>query len=277
MTPAISVQLYSLGSLPASDPAGVIGRLAALGFEEVEPVVRPDVPVPAEMLEWLKSIGASESDLPVPVDVPALKRALDEHGMRAPSSHAQLPEGDAAEAILDAHELLGTTFLVVPSLFNPESLAMEAFDDLDRIKRIADRFNVAADRAASRGMRVGYHNHQSEFSADFDGRSGLEVFFELTEPEVFAEIDVYWAHVAGRDPVELIEALGDRVVLLHVKDGDGRAESPNTALGNGVIDLPAILAAATSARAHVVELEHLDDDQIWPVLEESQRYLASRR
>ena len=277
MIPAISVQLYSLGALPASDPDGVIGRLAALGYEEVEPVVRPDVPVPAEMLEWLKSIGASESDVPAPIDVAALKRALDEHGMRAPSSHVQLPEGDAAEAILDAHELLGTTFLVAPSLFNPEARAMEAFDDLDRIKRIAERFNVAAERAALRGMRVGYHNHHSEFGTDFDGRSGLEVFFELTEREVFAEVDVYWALVGGRDPVELIQALGDRVVLLHVKDGDGRAESPSEALGNGVVDLPAILAAATSARAHVVELEHLDDEQIWPALEESQRYLARRR
>jgi sugar phosphate isomerase/epimerase len=273
----MSVQLYSLGSLPTKDPSGVIARLATMGYEEVEPVVTTEGSVSDEMIDWLKSMGASESDLPSGVDVPALKRALDEHGMTAPSNHVALPEGDTAEAILDVSELLGTTLLVCPGLFNPEARAMEAFDDLDRIKRVAERFNVAAELARTRGMRVGYHNHHWEFGTDFDGRSGLEVFFDLTEPDVFAEIDLYWAHVGGRDPVELVRALGERVVLLHVKDGDGRAESPSRALGTGVVDLTAVLAAATSARAHIVELEHLDEDEIWPALAVSQSYLAGRR
>jgi sugar phosphate isomerase/epimerase len=277
MAPSVSVQLYSLGSLPANDPAGVIARLSSMGYEEVEPVVTTEVGVSDEMLDYLKSMGASESDIPASVDVPALKRALDEHGMTAPSIHVELPEGDTVEAILDTSELLGSTLLVCPGLFNPEARAMEAFDDLDRIKRLAERFNVATEHARSRGMRVGYHNHHWEFGTDFDGRSGLEVFYELTEPDVFAEIDVYWAHAGGRDPVELVKALGDRVLLLHVKDGDGKLGSPSSELGTGVVDLPAVLAAATSARAHIVELEGLDEERIWPALEASQRYLASRR
>ena len=273
MTTALSVQLYSLGAAPAKDPAGVIARLASMGYEEVEPVVNTGA---SEVIrDWAKSMGAD--DLPPSVDIPALKRALDAHGIPAPSSHAHLPEGEAAQAILDDLELLGSTMLVVPFLFDPEAMAMEPFDDLDRIKQIAERFNVASDLARSRGMRVGYHNHFWEFGTDFDGRSGFEVFFELVEPEVFAEIDVFWAMTGGRDPVELVKALGDRVLLLHVKDGEAEPAAPSSPLGEGNVDVPGVLAAATSARAHIVELEGFDEKEIWPALEKNQRYLTGFR
>lgn len=146
----------------------------------------------------------------------------------------------------------------------------------DRIKRVAERFNLAAERARSRDMRIGYHNHFWEFGTDFDGRSGLEVFFELVEPDVFAEIDLYWARVGGRDPVELITSLGSRVLLLHAKDGDGAPGTPSCAFGDGVVDLPRALETASSAMWHVVELEGLDETDIWPALDQSRRYLIDR-
>ena len=40
MTPPLSVQLYALGAAPVADPAGVIARLAALGYEAVEPLIQ---------------------------------------------------------------------------------------------------------------------------------------------------------------------------------------------------------------------------------------------
>src|ERR1700755_1579741 len=204
MRAPLSVQLYSLGAAPAADPSGVIGRLASLGYVGVEPVLSgrgTDA-----MREWAKSMGAE--DLPN-MDVSALARALDEHGMTAISSHVMLPEGDQAEAILDDLELLGSTLLVVPALFNPEAMNVEGFDDLDRIKRLAERFNTAAALARPRGIRIGYHNHFWEFAASFDGRSGLETFYDLVEPDVFAEIDIYWAQLGGRDPLDLVHSLGD--------------------------------------------------------------------
>jgi len=207
------------------------------------------------------------------VDVAALKRALDDHGMVAHASHVQLPEGASAEAILDEQEFLGSTVLVTPAIVDPGTGQLEAFDDLDRIKRLADRFNAGAERARARGMRVGYHNHFWEFATDFDGRSGLEVFYELVAPDVVAEVDVYWALVGGRDPVELVRTLGDRVLLVHVKDGDGSLGTRSCALGTGVVDVPGVLDAATAATWHVVELEGMGDD-IWPALEESHHYLV---
>ena len=269
MTAPLSVQLYSLGAAPAKDPAAVVARLAAMGYLGVEPVIAMEAS--DAMREWAKSMGAE--DLPR-VDTVALKRALDNHGMVVHASHVQLPEGDVAEKVLDEQEFLGSSRIVVPALFDAKAGTIEAFSDLDRIKELAERFNVAAERARPRGIRVGYHNHFWEFATDFDGRSGLELFFELCEPDVFAEIDVYWAQLGGRDPVDLVTVLGDRVQLLHVKDGDGQLGTASCLLGEGVVDLPAVLAAARSVAAHVVELEGLSEADVWPALDQSYHYLV---
>jgi len=270
MPAPLSVQLYSLGTAPSTDLGGTIERLASLGFAAVEPVLGTGAS--KEMRAFAESMGAQH--IPPPVDAVALKHALDAHGMTAPSSHVQLPLGEHAEAILDEQEMLGGTTLVTAALFNAESGSLEAFDDLDRIKELAERFNRASEVAQARGMRVGYHNHFWEFAAQFDGRSGLEVFYELCEPEVVAEVDIYWAQLGGRDPVELVRSLGDRVTLLHVKDGDGELGATSTALGEGVVDLPGTLAAATVAQWHVVELEGMDEQTIWPALEASAQFLV---
>ena len=267
MTAPLSVQLYSLGAEPAA--AGVVARLASMGYAGVEPVLGTGMS--EAMRAWAESMGAEDTP---PVDTVALKQALDEHGMVVHASHVMLPEGDAAEAILDEQDMLGSKLLVTPALFNPEAGNIEAFDDLDRIKQLAERFNLAAERARPRGMRVGYHNHFWEFATQIDGRSGLEAFYELVEPDVFAEVDVYWAQLGGRDPLDLVRTLGDRVLLLHVKDGDGAMGAPSCALGAGVVDIPGVLQAATSVLAHVVELEGLGSDDVWPALEGCVEYLV---
>ena len=270
MPAPLSVQLYSLGAAPATDLDGTIARLAELGFAAVEPVVSTGAS--EQMREFAKNLGAEH--LPPDVDTTALKRALDAHGMVAPSSHVQLPDGEHAQEILDEQEMLGSTTLVTAALFDPESGSLEAFNDLDRIKVLAERFNRAAELARSRGMRVGYHNHFWEFATDFDGRSGMEVFYELCEPDVVAEVDVYWAQLGGRDPADLVRTLGDRVSLLHVKDGDGELGATSSPLGEGVVDLPGVLAAATAAQWHIVELEGMDEETVWPALQTSVQYLT---
>jgi sugar phosphate isomerase/epimerase len=257
MAARLSVQLYSLGAEAVTDTAAMVARLASLGYAAVEPVVSTGS-TPA-LREFGRSMGMKE--LP-PLDVAALRSSLDEHGMVAPSCHVALPEGAMAQAILDEQEDLGSSLLVAPAVFDEKAGKLEAFDDLDSIKRLAERFNVAADLARPRGMRVGYHNHFWELETDFGGRSGLELFYELTAPDVVAEVDMYWAQVAGRDPVDL-----------HVKDGSGSFQDPSLPLGTGVVDLPAVLAAGDCVQWHVVELEGVGDGT-WSALEQGARYLV---
>ena len=70
------------------------------------------------------------------------------------------------------------------------------------------------------------------------------------------ELDTYWAAVGGQDVPALLGRLGERVRLLHLKDGpvttDHAAQLP---LGEGAMPVPAILAAAPAAELGVLEFD----------------------
>jgi MIP family channel proteins len=95
-----------------------------------------------------------------------------------------------------------------------------------------------------RGIDFAYHNHAFEYEK-FDGKTGLDILFDNTEKHlVKAEVDVYWVKVGGEDPVERINKLGDRCILLHLKDVGAGAEHKFAEVGTGILDFAAILAAA---------------------------------
>jgi sugar phosphate isomerase/epimerase len=277
----LAVQLYaSVAASMATDPGGTLDRLAEAGYVGIEAASSTGTSEAfnAYIENLLKNLYGEElgqlgmAQMAPPLPASELRRLADDNGLQICAAHAQLPDGSEASAILDEQAELGNTLLVTTVLFDEEHGWFETFAELDAIKRAAERFNVAQDNARAYGMRVGYHNHAWEFGASFDGRSGLEVFFDLVDPAVFAEVDIYHAQIAGRDPAELVRSLGDRVQLLHVKDGNGTAEGPSAPVGQGVIDIPGVLAAAPHSQWHVVELEHLGAE-VWPAVTESARYL----
>jgi sugar phosphate isomerase/epimerase len=94
------------------------------------------------------------------------------------------------------------------------------------------------------------------------------------DPTVFAELDMYWATLGGADPRQVIADLGDRLWVLHVKDGPCDApESPMVAVGSGTLDIPAILASAPTAKWHVVELDRCATD-MYTAIADSYAYLV---
>jgi sugar phosphate isomerase/epimerase len=242
--PPISVQLYTLREQTAVDFPAVIARLGAKGYAGVE----------------LAGFG----DL----TPPRLTRALTAAGMVVSSAHIGLNVEGGFEAALDLHQSLGCDTVVIPSLPH------DAFSNVDDVRACADRVNEAWKAAGARGMTLSYHNHFWEFAPMPDGRPALLHFFDHVAPEVIAEVDIYWAQVGGSDPKELVGALGSRVGLLHVKDGPAdEPRSPMVAVGDGVVDVPGVLAAAPSARWHIVELDRCATD-MFDAVERSFDYLV---
>jgi len=241
----VAVQLYSLRDAAARDFRAVLERVARAGFLGVE-YASLHGNAPVTVRGWVADLGL------VPV-----------------SAHRPLPIGDVASQILDELAELGIDTLVVPWA------APERFASAASVQALAEDLLRAHENATGRGIALGYHNHNFELESRIGGRTALAELFAAVGPSVFAEVDVYWARVGGVDPAALIAELGSRVRLLHIKDGpaDGTT-SPMTAVGSGVIDFPAIVAASTDVAWHIVELDHCATD-LFEAVEASQRWLVA--
>ncbi|MFD1715742.1 sugar phosphate isomerase/epimerase family protein [Amnibacterium flavum] len=225
----VSVQLYSVRDAIASDLGGALDRIASLGFRNVEPYGFVD-------------------------DAADYADALSSRGLTALSAHAPFLDGGDVARALDAAAQLGVSTLIDP--FIPS----DKWRTADDVARIADLINAASAQAAPYGFAIGYHNHQWELATVIDGVPALELFAAKLDPAVVLEVDTYWAEVGGVSAPDLLNRLGSRVALIHVKDGyrDGDTSRQQPA-GSGEIPVPAILAAAPSA-VRVIEFDDYSGD-----------------
>ena len=76
---------------------------------------------------------------------------------------------------------------------------LERYADPRAIRGTADLFNEAHAVAAAHGLTLGIHNHWWEFER-IGERRAYEILFERLHPDIFLEVDTYWARVAGADP-----------------------------------------------------------------------------
>jgi sugar phosphate isomerase/epimerase len=244
--PPVAVQLYTLREQAEADFPAVLERVGAIGYAGVE----------------LASFHGLTPE--------RLRQMATDAGLQIASGHVAWTGADEFATALDTHLSLGCDTVVLP-FFAPD-----AFDGHDAIARSADTVNRAHALAKERGVTLGYHNHWWELERVLDGRPALLHLFDRVDPGVVAEVDIYWARVGGSDPEALVRALGNRVGLLHVKDGPAdRPESPMVAVGDGAIDVPGVLAAAPSARWHIVELDRCDTD-MFEAVARSRDYLVEQ-
>jgi sugar phosphate isomerase/epimerase len=188
--------------------------------------------------------------------------------MQVSSTHVQgRVDGDDLDQVADDAAATGAPYMVVPFL------PPDKFQDADAIVRLAARLVRAADAAESRGMKLAYHNHNFEF-VDAGGRSGFDVFVDALDPRIMLEVDIYWAQTGGVDPAALVQRLGPRAPLLHVKDGPCTQDDDMVAVGDGQVDVPAVLTSNEAVEWHIVELDRYAGD-MWDAVERSYAYLTS--
>lgn len=240
--PAIqpAIQLYTVRRLFAADPDGTLEALAGFGYREVEAFD-------------LATFG------------PVLAAALPRAGLVARSVHGGLL--DAPDVTLAAAADLG-----IPLVVHPWTEPAR-WDHAEDVETIARGLNEAARRAADRGIRVGYHNHHFELASRIGGAHALEVLADRLDPAVALEVDVYWAFAGGADVPALLRRLGERVVALHLKDGDGSMDtSRQVACGRGVVPIREAVEAAPRA-LRIVELDDTSGDLLEAV-RESRAFVA---
>ena len=97
----------------------------------------------------------------------------------------------------------------------------------DDAKNACEKFNEWGKKCAEAGLHFSYHPHGYEFGAYQDGTI-FDLMVASTRPEwVNFELDVFWAHFAGADPVKLLQKYPTRFSLLHLKDMDKSVKVPN--------------------------------------------------
>jgi sugar phosphate isomerase/epimerase len=242
MTRPLSVQLYTVREQIARDRDGVLRQLADLGFGAVEPFQPTQDPV-------------------------GFRKVAEDLGLTVSSAHAMSLLDADPNPVFEAIATLGTDLAIVPA-----GIAPEEFTTREGLERAADLLNGLAEKAAAHGIQLGYHNHWWEFEPVLDGKHGLEVLAELLAPEVFLEVDTYWAAVGGADVPKVLRGLGSRVKAVHVKDGPVKKGEPNVAVGRGAMPVAEVLGAAPADAWRVVEFDECATD-LFAALGESRAYV----
>ena len=246
--PRVALQLYTLRRQAEQDLEAALDRAAEAGYREIE---------------WFGGCwGRTAADL---------RGLLSERGLGLLAAHVPLSELEADPAgVMDTYRALHCQVLVCPWLDTDQ----RGDGGRAHYLELGRRLDLLSYRFRAGGFRFAYHNHEFELlpfddgGPDRLGRDGLHTLVSRRSHDGWGlELDIYWAAFAGSDPVALIRELGDRVQLLHLKDGllPGRAEERAAEratserwfrpLGEGDVDIAGCVEAALGAgvRLFVVE------------------------
>jgi sugar phosphate isomerase/epimerase len=235
----LGLQLYTLREVIGKDLKGVISKVAAAGYQEVE------------------TYGFSKENGFWGLKPKEFKQLLGDNGLTAPSGHYGFDDylqgkEDILDAYIEAATGLGQEYITVPYLGEP--LRRSA----DDYKKIAAKLNVAAEKIKKANLQLAYHNHDFEF-VSHNGTSGYDIFIKETDPSLLKfEIDLYWAARAKQDINALFSQNKGRFVMWHVKDMDKTKPELNTEVGSGSINYKEIFALAKTAgvKHYFVEQEN---------------------
>ena len=229
MSKPIALQLYSLREAAAKDFEAVVRQVAAMGYDGVEPAGFP---------------GTTAQ---------AAGKLFKELGLKVPSAHIfPPPTGAKAAEAADICAAIGCQRIV-------SGFGKDNFKTLDDTKRSIAVFNQTYAEAKARGLAFAVHNHWWEYLV-VEGQYPYQIMLREMDPGIQLEIDTYWVQTGGVDPVKAIQESGKRATLLHIKDGPATTTEPMQALGTGIIDIPAIIKAATHCEWLIVELDRVAGD-----------------
>ncbi|MCB7135736.1 TIM barrel protein [Cellulosimicrobium marinum] len=221
----VSIGMFSL--IPWVNEAGlpaVLERLAEIGFVNIEP------------------FGGTFSGY----TAEEFKALADSYGLSIPSSHYNTNEA-TFDTTLEFVETLGQEYVGSGGFASP------GISTYENTLATAETMNRLGQRSVDAGVGKFFgHNHDNEFRTTYEHEgetlSAWEILVRETDPELVTfQVDVAWAAHAGVDVVELLEEYGDRIELLHIKDGTnigGEGRPTFTNLGDGEVPLQDILAKA---------------------------------
>jgi sugar phosphate isomerase/epimerase len=224
------IQLYTMRRLMANQAGArnILRQLGRMGYTEVQT---------AGHYGWTVEEFSNE---------------LDRAGLRAVSGHdgpgfpaATGWEDDYRETLEYAAEL-GQEFTGLAWFGGDQA----PYDDEATWHALADHLNAAGEIARREfGLTFFYHNHDFEFSNQFNGRPAYDILLNETDRRlVKMELDLFWITEGGGNGVQYLSADPARYVSYHVKDhvwGDRLDAADWEDAGPGMLDFPDLFAAGS--------------------------------
>ena len=209
--------------------------------------VRDFTQTPADIAETLKKVkqlgyDAVQCSALGPIETAELKQLFDGEGLTICATHTDYERMRTdPQSVIDEHQLLGCKYVAISSIPGSDRSA-EGF------AHFAREASEVAQRLTEGGLVVSYHNHSFELER-FDGRTGLEILFDESDPNhLKSELDTYWIQHGGGDPAAWIRKLKGRVPTIHVKDMEMQGRTQLFAeVGEGNLNWSAILEASKEA------------------------------
>ena len=220
----IALQLWSVRENMAKDYKETLRRVKELGFHGVE---------------FAEFFG---------VDAHEMKQTLDDIGLKVAGSHTQPAElAEDLDGIIEYNKIIGNKNIVVVAS------SLKRYDKVEDVDELVGLLKPVVQKLHDNGMELHYHNHYLEFT-DLGGELALDHLYRLMPAaEISPQIDTYWAYYACGDPVGKLKEYGDRVKLIHLKDGDKNMVS--APIGEGEVDIQLVLDTASDIGAQWVIME----------------------
>ncbi len=252
----VSMELWTYREELKKDLAGTLEKIRNMGFTDVE------------------------TSAFYGLDAAGFRKALNEAGLGCSSlivPYARL--GKDLDGVIADAKALGAKYVLTAGIPRKGPFTAEI------ARKAAGDFTDWGKRLQAEELRFGYHPHGFEF-VPYEGGNLFDLLLEETSPEyVTYEMDVFWFAQGGADPLRYLTKYPRRFELLHLKDLaygtavnlTGRApDETSVPLGQGSLDIPAILRAAVKAgiRWYYIEDEHPDAAAQVP---RSMRYLEQLR
>jgi len=174
-----------------------------------------------------------------PIDPYQLKDLADEADVKIAATHVSYDRmKNDFDALVKEHKLWNCKYIGLGSMPSEYSKSYEGYE------KFAEECSDIARKFTDAGLRFIYHNHNFEFEK-FNGKTGLEILFEKTDPNVFDfEIDTYWIQAGGANPVKWIKKVDGRMDVIHFKDMAIKDRKQVFAeIGEGNLDWPDIISA----------------------------------
>lgn len=166
-----------------------------------------------------------------PIEPARLKEILDGLQLKAVVTHIGFKElTDQIDSVVEKHKLWDCKYVGLGSMPKEYRDSKEGYQSFAKIA------NEIGRKLSEHGLYFVYHNHAFEFRR-FDGKPGLEILFDETNPEyVGFEIDTYWVQAGGADPAAWLRKMKGRVDVIHYKDmtvdAEGKPEMAEVGEGN---------------------------------------------